>query len=572
MFLPVTRKEMESLGWTELDVILVTGDTYIDSPYFGTAVIGKYLLSEGFRVGVIAQPMNGDDVSALGEPRLFWGVSSGCVDSMVSNYTPLKKKRNQDDLTPGGENNRRPDRALISYTSLIRSRFKKTVPVVLGGIDASLRRVTHYDCWDNKLRRSVLFDAKADILVYGMGEHAIAELARRLAAHEIWYDIDGICYASNDAPKGYVELPSFEDCAADKDTFAGMFALFYQNCDPVTAKGLVQKHGERFLVQNPPQGLLTPDELDSVYELDYEYDAHPACKAQGEIRALETIHFSVTTHRGCYGECNFCAISAHQGRTVVSRSEESILREIERYTKLPGFKGTIHDLGGPTANMYGYECGAKLSRGACRNKRCLYPVVCPSLKVSHARQISLLEKARKIPGVKRVFVASGIRYDLIFADRDGGKYLEQIVNHHVSGQMKVAPEHTKSAVLQLMGKPPRTLLMRFKKLFDQLNAASGKKQFLTYYFIAAHPGCTKDEMLSLSAFARQELHTRPEQAQIFTPTPSTWSTLMYYTGKNPFTGEVIFVERDPMRKDEQKKALKEPLAAHGIYRKPERKR
>jgi uncharacterized radical SAM protein YgiQ len=571
MFLPTTKAEMGELGWSELDVILVTGDTYIDSPYFGTAVIGKVLVAEGYRVGVIPQPSpDGDDIARLGQPKLFWGVSSGCVDSMVSNYTPMKKRRMQDDLTPGGQNTRRPDRALISYTSLIRSRFKKTAPIVLGGIDASLRRIAHYDCWDNKVRRSVLFDAKADIIVYGMGEHSITDLAERLRSHSGWHDIDGICYQSKEAPSEYVKLPSYEEVSANKDSFTAMFSSFYENCDPQTAKGLVQQHGDRYLVQNPPQQPLSPEELDSVYELDYEYDAHPLCKAEGEIRALDTVKFSITTHRGCYGECNFCAISAHQGRTVVSRTEDSIVQEAERYTKLPHFKGTIQDLGGPTANMYGYECAKKVLRGACKNKRCLFPTVCPSLKVNHSRQVALLKRVRALPGVKRVFVASGIRYDLIFADKEGERYIEEIINHHVSGQMKVAPEHTKGQVLQLMGKPPRTLLLRFKKLFDELNVKSGKKQFLTYYFIAAHPGCTKEDMLSLSAFARQELHARPEQVQIFTPTPATWSTLMYYTERNPFTGEDLFVEKDNGRKDAQKSALKDPLALHGIHKKSRR--
>ena len=566
MFLPITRKEMDELGWDACDVILVTGDTYIDSPYFGTAIIGKVLLQAGYRVGIIPQPgIDNDDIMRLGEPRLFWGVSSGCVDSMVSNYTPMNKKRMEDDLTPGGVNNRRPDRALISYTSLIRSRYKKTVPVVLGGIDASLRRIAHYDCWDNKVRRSVLFDAKADYLLYGMGEHSIVECADALRSHGDIRPVKGVSYISSEPVDEYISLPSFEEASADKDRFTEMFRLFNANCDPVTAKGLVQKHGDRYLVQNPPQMPLSSEELDDVYELDFEYGPHPLCLAEGRIRALETIQFSVTTHRGCYGECSFCAISMHQGRTVMSRSEDSVVREIERFKKMPSFKGIIYDLGGPTANMYGFECDKKMTRGACRNKRCLYPAVCHSLNVSHTRQVNLLKRVRSLPGIKKVFVASGIRYDLIFADKNGESYFREIVNHHISGQMKVAPEHTKGRILQLMGKPPKQMLTRFKKLFDQLNAESGKKQFLTYYFIAAHPGCTMDDMLSLSAFARQELHTRPEQVQIFTPTPSTWSTLMYYTGKDPWTGEDLFVEKDRGRKDAQKKALKEPLAAHGIH-------
>lgn len=555
MFLPTTCEELDRLGWDKLDVILISGDTYIDSPYIGVAVIGKVLQNAGYRVGIIAQPdtESAVDITRLGEPRLFWGVTSGNVDSMVANYTASKKRRRQDDFTPGGLNQRRPDRALIVYTNLIRRYFKNTKPIVLGGIEASLRRIAHYDYWDNSVRRSVLFDAKADLIVYGMGERTVLELARKLADGAPVQAVRGICYSAAEPTAGYLELPSYDEVKTDQDKLIQMFHLFYNNSDPLTAKGLVQLYDGRYLVQNPPSLYLSEAELSTVHDLDYERDVHPYYKKVGPVRALETIRFSINTHRGCYGECNFCSIAVHQGRTIRSRSEESILTEARALTKLPDFKGYILDLGGPTANMYGIECQHKLSKGSCSGKRCLHPDVCANLMVSHARQIELLKKIRKIPGIKKVFVASGIRYDLILNDRQHGlAYLEEIVKNHVSGQMKIAPEHTEAKVLKLMGKPGREKLRDFKDLFDKLNQKAGKKQFLTYYLIAAHPGCDRNDMLKLREFASKELQLRPEQVQIFTPLPSTYSALMYYTGKNPFTGEKLFVEKDLRRKEEQK--------------------
>ena len=560
MFLPTTREELDSLGWDKLDVILVSGDTYIDSPYIGAAVIGKVLLNAGYRVGIIAQPDTETeaDITRLGEPRLFWGVTSGNIDSMVANYTASKKRRRQDDFTPGGVNNRRPDRSLIVYTNLIRRYFKNTKPVVLGGIEASLRRIAHYDYWDNSIRRSVLFDAKADLIVYGMGERTVLELAQKLADCAPFQTIHGICYSAAAPPSGYLQLPSFAEVKADPEQLVKLFHLFYQNSDPLTAKGLVQLYDGRYLVQNPPSLYLTEAELSAVHDLDYQRDAHPFYKKGGEVRALETIRFSINTHRGCYGECNFCSIAVHQGRTIRSRTEESILAEARALTKLPDFKGYILDLGGPTANMYGIECQNKLAKGSCAGKRCLHPEVCKYLRVSHLRQIELLKRIRKIPGIKKVFVASGIRYDLVLNDRQSGlAYLDEIVKHHISGQMKIAPEHTEEKVLKLMGKPGRKQLRDFRDLFDKLNQKAGKKQFLTYYLIAAHPGCDRNDMLKLKEYASKELQLRPEQVQIFTPLPSTYSALMYYTGKNPFTGEKLFVEKDLLRKEDQKRIVVE---------------
>ncbi|MEE8391430.1 MAG: YgiQ family radical SAM protein, partial [Anaerolineae bacterium] len=481
MFLPTTKQELDKLGWKTLDVILVTGDAYVDSPFIGVAVIGKVLLNAGYRVGVIAQPdvHSDEDIVRLGEPELFWGVTGGSIDSMVANYTATKKKKKTDDLTPGGQNDRRPDRAVIVYTNLIRRFFKRTKPIVLGGVEASLRRIAHYDFWSDKIRRSILFDAKADVLVYGMGEKTVVSLAERLKVGREIQDLRGICYISKEKREDYVKLPSFEKVAGDKRAFVEMFHVFYRNNDPRTANGLCQKQDTRYLIQNPPASYLTQQELDEVYGMDFERDLHPFYRKQGGVKALETIRFSITTHRGCYGECNFCSITVHQGQTVRWRSQASIVGEARRLTEHSDFKGHIRDLAGPTANMYGFECQKKLRHGSCENKRCIYPQVCSQLKVDHRKQIALLKNLRQIRGVKKISVASGIRYDLLLADKKyGPKYLRDVVRHHVSGQMKVAPEHTKDHVLRRMGKPGQRSLLEFKDWFYRLTKAAGKNQFL----------------------------------------------------------------------------------------------
>jgi uncharacterized radical SAM protein YgiQ len=558
MFLPTTQNELDRLGWDAPDIILVTGDTYLDSPFIGVAVIGKVLTEAGYRVAIIAQPdiKSDADITRLGEPRLFWGVSAGCIDSMVANRTATGRRRRKDDYTPGGENNRRPDRSSIIYCNLIRQHFKNTAPIVLGGIEASLRRIPHYDFWSDKIRKSIIFDAKADYLLYGMADRTVVELADALKTKKPPNNILGLCYISRETPDDGVELPPFTTVAKDKSAFTEMFHTFYNNNDPVTAKRLFQLHDTRYLIQNPPAPYLSTAELDRVYGLDYEHAAHPYYAAQGKVRALDTIRFSITTHRGCYGECNFCAIAVHQGRRVRWRSEESILREARRMSKHPEFKGSLHDIGGPTANMYGFECARKDTLGSCTNKRCVFPSVCPSLQTDHSRQTSLLRKLRKLPGVKRVIVASGIRYDMILADqKHGDAYLEQIVQHHVSGQMKIAPEHSEDNVLQMMGKPGKHDLLQFRRKFYKITERIGKKQFLTYYIIAAHPGCTTADMRALKKFASRELHARMEQTQIFTPTPSTYSTLMYWTEKDPFTGKPCFVEKSLRNRENQKKIM-----------------
>lgn len=561
MFLPTTREEMNRLGWERADIILVTGDSYIDSPFVGAAVIGKVLTHAGYRVAIIAQPdvYSDKDITRLGEPRLFWGATAGSVDSLVANYTSLKKRRKSDDFTPGGINNRRPDRATIVYTNLIKRHFKNTKPIVLGGIEASLRRIAHYDFWSDRIRSSILFDAKADYLLYGMAEKSVVELAGALQTGAETRNIRGLCYVATESdgtPANYLELPPYETVAVDKQAFTEMFHNFYQNNDALTARGLYQKQGNRYLVQNPPPSPLTQTEMDAIYALDFERAQHPYYERLGKARALETIRFSISTHRGCYGECNFCAIAVHEGRTVQWRSQESILAEARRIANLPDFKGYIADLGGPTANMYGFECERKLRQGACKDKRCMYPHICPSLKADHSHQLELLRNIRGIAGVRKAFVASGIRYDLLLSDRKYGRqYLRELVEHHVSGQMKVAPEHTEGHVLNKMGKPGPTSLLEFKALFDSMTKEAGKKQFLTYYFIAAHPGCTVEDMKKLKQFVSTRLRMNPEQVQVFLPAPSTYSSLMYYTETDPFNGQPVFVEKDPRNKEYQKNTL-----------------
>ncbi|POZ58478.1 Fe-S OXIDOREDUCTASE [Dehalococcoides mccartyi] len=560
MFLPTTPQELAKLGWDRPDIILVTGDSYIDSPFIGSALIGKVLSRAGYRVAIIAQPdiHSNTDICRLGEPRLFWGVTAGSVDSMVANYTSLKKKRKSDDYTPGGVNNRRPDQASIVYTNLIKQYFKHTRPIVLGGIEASLRRIAHYDFWTDRIRPSILFDAKADYLLYGMAEKAVLELATALKNGTEVRDIRGLCYiagAEESAGKraGYLALPPFEAVEKDANALTDMFHTFYQNNDALTAKGLYQQTGNRYLIQNPPPMPFSQKEMDEIYELDFERAQHPYYQKQGAVKALETIRFSIQSHRGCYGECNFCAIAMHEGRTVQWRSPESILAEARILAGYPDFKGYIQDIGGPTANMYGFECEKKLKEGACADKRCLYPQVCPSLKVNHHKQLEMLKKVRTVTGIKKVFAASGIRYDLLLADRQyGEQYLKELVQHHISGQMKVAPEHTQAEVLNRMGKPEISGLLRFKELFDRMNKKFGKEQFLTYYLIASHPGCTRSDMQKLRQFTRDNLKMNPEQVQIFLPAPSTYSSLMYCTGLDPFTKKPLFVEKDPKNKEQQK--------------------
>lgn len=558
-FLPTTKEEMNALGWKQCDVILVSADAYIDSPFIGVAVVGRMLERLGYKVGIIGQPdiKSDKDIKRLGEPRLYWGISGGSVDSMVSNYTATKKFRNSDDYTPGGKNNKRPDRAVSVYCNLVRRYFKDTAPLVLGGIEASLRRVTHYDYWQNKLKKPILFDSKADILVYGMGEIAIEQLTHALDSGNDYKEIRGICYISKEPNYEFIQLPSHQECLDNKEKYIDLFDSFYDNNDPISANGLCQKIDTRYLIQNPPCDYLTEDEMDANSNLPYTRELHPYYAKEGKVKCLETIKFSVMTHHGCWGECNFCAIGVHQGRTIRTRSEDNIIEEVKDFNRYKDYKGIISDVGGPTANMYGYECNKKLKLGTCDEQRCVdADRLCKSMKVDHLRNINLLKRVREVDGVRRAFVASGVRYDLINADKKHGySYLKEMVKHHISGQMKVAPEHTQQRVLELMGKPGKDELVKFKKLYDKLNKEEGKNQFLTYYLIAAHPGCEEKDMHELKRFTKDELKMNPEQAQVFTPTPGTYSSVMYYTEMDPKTRKKIYVEKDTKRKEKQKQIV-----------------
>ncbi len=569
-FLPTTREDMDARGWDYCDIILVSGDAYIDSPFIGVAMVGRMLERMGYKVGMIGQPdiKSGDDILRLGEPRLYWGVSGGSVDSMVSNYTATKKFRNSDDYTPGGKNDKRPDRAISVYCNLIRQHFKNTVPLVLGGIEASLRRVTHYDYWSDKLKKPILFDAKADVLIYGMGEMALEELTRAMDEKRDYRDVRGICYISKEPNLDFHQMPSHQDCLDDKEKYIDLFDLFYDNNDPIAANGLSQAVDTRFLIQNPPCHHLNEAAMDENSNLPFTRELHPYYAKMGKVKCLETIKFSIMTHHGCWGECNFCAIGVHQGRTIRTRSEENILAEANDFNKYKDYKGIISDVGGPTANMYGYECNKKEKLGTCDHQRCVDAThLCQSMKPNHSRNINLLRQVREVPGVRKAFVASGVRYDLITADKEHGyDYLKEMVKHHISGQMKVAPEHTQQHVLELMGKPGKQTLIDFKKLYDKLNKEEGKEQFLTYYLIAAHPGCEEKDMHELKRFTKEELQMNPEQAQVFTPTPGTYSAVMYYTEMDPKTRRKIFVEKDTKRKEKQKQIVvnKEHFTASGF--------
>ena len=558
-FLPTTKEEMDALGWEQCDIILVSGDAYIDSPYIGISMVGRMLERLGYKVGMIGQPDTKSDVdiTRLGEPKIYWGISGGSVDSMVSNYTATKKFRNKDDYTPGGVNNKRPDRALSVYCNLIRRYFKNTVPLVIGGIEASLRRVTHYDYWQNKLKKPIPFDSKADILVYGMGEIAIEQLSRALACGDDWHDIRGVAYISKEPVYEYIQLPSHQECVDDKEKYIDLFNDFYDNNDPITANGLCQKVDTRYLIQNPPCDYLNQEEMDANSNLPFTRELHPYYAKDGKVKCLETIKFSIMTHHGCWGECNFCAIGVHQGRTIRTRSEDNIVDEAKYFNKYKDYKGVISDVGGPTANMYGYECDKKLKKGTCDFMKCVdADRLCKTMHVNHDRNINLLRRIRQTEGVRHAFVASGIRYDLINADKNHGYgYLKEMVKHHISGQMKVAPEHTQQHILELMGKPGKDELVKFKKMYDRLNKEEGKNQFLTYYLIAAHPGCKEKDMHELKRFTTQELKMNPEQAQVFIPTPGTYSAVMYYTEMDPKTKKKIFVEKDTKRKEKQKQIV-----------------
>ena len=549
-FLPMTPGEQEKLGIDQFDIILISGDAYIDHPSFGIPLLGRVLWDAGFTIGIIAQPdwKTDADFKALGSPRLFFGISSGNVDSMVNNFTPNLKVRSDDVYSPGGIP-KRPDRATIVYTNRVHGLFP-SVPVVIGGIEASLRRFAHYDYWKDKVRQSILADAPADLLVFGMGELQMVEIAQRLAAGEpieSLRDIRGTSFTVDLATwragsrEGIVELPGFTDVAHDKTAYARAFALHYREQDPVRGKIVAQPHPKTVVIQNPPARPLTTRELDRVYELPFARRVHPSYKQP--VPALEPVQFSVTSHRGCFGACFFCALTHHQGRIIQSRSMESIIREVKRIAKMPDFKGIIQDVGGPTANMYGLSCGSWEKSGACPDKSCSPD--CKGLEASHKNQCELLQKIRAVPGVKKVFIGSGIRYDLALADDSG--YLAVICDHHVSGHLKVAPEHVADGVTRAMNKPGRAVFDRFREKFESLQRGKPKKQYILPYFMSGHPGCTIADMVELALYIRDNrLYT--EQVQDFTPTPMSVSTCMYYTGLNPFTMEPVHVAKGHEKK------------------------
>ena len=493
MFLPISRQEVEKLGWDYTDVILISGDAYIDSPFSGIAVIGKYLLKHGFRVAVISQPdIDCDkDITIFGEPRLFWGISAGCVDSMVANYTSSGKPRKQCDFTPNGINNKRPDRASIVYTTLIRRYFKNTKPIVLGGIEASLRRIAHYDFKTDKVRRSILFDAKADYIIYGMGEVPVLELAKALDNNESVENIKGLCFISKDKVSDAVEMPSYEEVSTDKKAFYNMFKIFYNNSEAVSGKRLMQKTGDRYLIQNPP-AYYDDNILDEISDIEYERAVHPQIK--GKIKAIDTIKTSIISHRGCFGGCSFCAIAVHQGRRVVSRSVASIEKEVKSMASKKWFSGTITDIGGPTGNMYMMKCKKMEKLGACTHKHCLYPEVCNGMNTDHAPLLNMLENIRNIKGVKNLFATSGIRADLAVNDKENGKrYISEIAKNYVSGQLKMAPESADLKVLKAMKKPDNSSFLEFCSLYKDYSKKYNKNQYISCYFIAAHPAESEKE-------------------------------------------------------------------------------
>jgi len=550
LFLPLSLEEAKSLGIEQFDVILISGDAYVDHPSFGTAIIGRSLWDAGYSVGIIDQPdwRRSEDFLRLGSPRLFFGVTSGNVDSMVNNFTPNLKRRSSDVYSPGGIL-RRPDRAAIVYADRLHALFPG-VPIVLGGIEASLRRFAHYDYWSDSVRRSILADAPADLLVYGMGERALKEMALRLEKGEAVSDVRDVAGTAvkeevrawkSDKRKGHEEsliLPDFGAVSSDKRKYAEAFALHYQEQDPFSGKAVVQAHPKTVIIQNPPARPLASEELDHIYELPFTREDHPSYGQR--IPALEPVMFSITSHRGCFGSCSFCALTHHQGRIVQSRSIDSIVREAARLAEMKGFKGIIQDVGGPTANMYGMTC-ARWKQGACTDKLC--SANCPSLNKDHARQVEMLRRVRAIPGIKKIFISSGIRHDLILEDsKDSADYLREVCRHHVSGHLKIAPEHISDNVTKCMHKPPKEVLDAFSKRFLAATKEVGKEQYLLPYLMSGHPGCTIKDMIELAEYLRDR-HMYTEQVQDFTPTPMTVSTAMYYTGRDPFTLKPVHVPK-----------------------------
>lgn len=556
-FLPISRADMEAQGIAQLDFVYVSGDAYVDHPSFGHAIISRLLQAHGYTVGIIAQPdfRTAESINILGEPRLGFLVSAGNMDSMVNHYSVSKKRRQTDAFTPGGVMGKRPDYATIVYCNLIRQIYKQT-PIILGGIEASLRRLAHYDYWSDKLKRSILLDSGADLISYGMGEHSIIEIADALnsglSVRDITF-IDGTVYKTRKREDIYdaIELPHYETLLADKQEYAKSFYTQYCNTDPFVGKRLFETYDEKlFVVQNPPAKPLSQSEMDFVYALPYQRTYHPVYEEAGGVPAISEVRFSLVNNRGCYGGCSFCALTFHQGRIIQTRSHESILAEANQMVWEPDFKGYIHDVGGPTANFRAPSCDKQLTKGVCPRKQCLFPTPCKNLKVDHKDYLKLLRKLRELPNVKKVFIRSGIRFDYLIYDEDR-TFLRELCEHHVSGQLKVAPEHISNEVLEKMGKPPVEVYKRFTKAYKDMNQTLGKKQYLVPYLMSSHPGSTLKEAVELAEFLR-DLGYMPEQVQDFYPTPSTISTCMYYTGLDPKTLQPVYVAVNPHEKAMQR--------------------
>ena len=555
-FLPVSRADMQERGWEQCDFVYLTGDAYVDHPSFGHAIISRVLEDAGYKVGIIAQPdwKNPKSVTALGKPRLGFLVMGGNMDSMVNHYSVSKKRRKTDAYTPGGVMGKRPDYCATVYCNLIRQTYRD-VPVIVGGIEASLRRLAHYDYWSDKLKRSLLLDAQADILIYGMGERAIVEVADALnsglAVQDITF-INGTVFKTKQPDEAVesITLPSYDELCRDKANYARSFYKQYCNTDPFTAKRLIEPYGDTFVVQNPPQKPLSMQEMDKVYALPYQRTYHPSYEALGGVPAIAEIKFSLISNRGCFGGCSFCALTFHQGRIVQTRSHASILAEAGQMVWDPDFKGYIHDVGGPTANFRHTACEKQKTKGVCTGRQCLFPTPCKNMTVDHKDYLELLRKLRRLPNVKKVFIRSGIRFDYLLCDKDD-TFFREMVEHHVSGQLKVAPEHIADPVLEMMGKPRNAVFERFVRKYDRINEQLGKKQFLVPYLMSSHPGSTLKEAIALAEYLRDTGHS-PEQVQDFYPTPSTISTVMYYTGLDPRTMKPVYVPTNPHEKAMQR--------------------
>ena len=561
-FLPITQKEMLDRGWSKADFVIVTGDAYVDHPSFGTAIISRVLEDKGFNVCILSQPKTKEDYLTFGKPRLAFLVNGGNIDSMVAHYTAAKKKRSDDAYTPGGKAGARPDRATIVYCKNIRKYFGD-VPIAIGGLEASLRRFAHYDYWDDKVRPSILLDSTADLLMYGMGEKHVVEIAQRLDNGEpisALTNILGTCYAvkTSDYKAGPCkECASFEAVSLNtlqgKKDYAKACRIQQDEHDAVRGKKIIQRHGDKIVVQNPPTPPLTTEEMDEVYSLPFMRDYHPSYKELGGVPGIEEVKFSIIHNRGCYGACNFCSLAFHQGRKISVRSHDSVILEAQKITDMPDFKGYIHDVGGPTANFRAPSCEKQEKLGICAGKKCLAPTICPAVKVDHSDYLELLRKLRKLPKVKKVFIRSGIRFDYLIADKDQ-TFFKELVEHHVSGQLKIAPEHCSTNVLNKMGKPNVKVYQAFKKRFYEITSSIGKKQFLVPYLMSSHPGSTVNDAIELALFLKSE-NLHPEQVQDFYPTPGTVSTCMFYTGLDPYTLEEVYVPKTAEEKAEQRALL-----------------